>query len=234
MSIPSINISMINLPKEITDLEELNSNDVHIKIISQSIIFDYETEETFKKIAYHSKTKKKVVLIVIDQTDSYPESLTRYNDQINHKQMLINTCNMYPNVLMLFVSSTDLKLNNVHPNIHFFYFPEFNGWYWSLYKDVQLDHNVPVFKKFLSLNKRGDVWRQFLYKLFYNDDLLKDSYFTYHCEFDNGIDLNHKSLWNENVEFLDDWVNDYYPTMCNKPWPANSFVQLENDHLFGH
>lgn len=154
--------------------------------------------------------------------------ITIYNDSVTQK--LIELCNLYPNrVHVHIISINPLNLENAHPNIHFTHFPEFHGSYYPVYEDTKIKFG-PVNKKFLSLNKRGDVWRQLLYKKFWKDNLLKDSYFSYLCERDNYDHLFHEPTWNKNREYLDNWCPQYMRDLAG-PWPQQKFIEIPDDKL---
>ena len=111
----------------------------------------------------------------------------------------------------------------------YYYFPEYHAIYWPLYKSkTPLDQEIN--KHFLCLNKRGDPWRQVLYKKFWQDKLLDKSYFSYLCEDDNYGTLFHEPTWEANREWADtDFIPRFMPEL-EGPWPAK-FIELANDSL---
>lgn len=64
-------------------------------------------------------------------------------------------------------------------NLLYIYYPEYQGIYWPIYKDQVPLKPRPIKKHFLSLNKRADPYRQMLYYMFYENNWLDKSYFTY-------------------------------------------------------
>jgi hypothetical protein len=195
-------------------------------------------------------THPRVLIFYEDQFFDGLESLSDSLRQTNDKYVIISHCldqvsgfqyyNKLPTisdlsiefkdrVLFIILSVHDLKLTGLDPTVRYFYFPEYHAVYWSLYKDYNSDYKV-VNKKFLSLNKRGDIWRQLLYKKFYVDRLLDESYFSYLCESTNYGLLYHDETWNTNKEWLDDWINTYHQSL-NGEWPTKKYYELENDIL---
>lgn len=111
----------------------------------------------------------------------------------------------------------------------YYYFPEYHAIYWPLYKDMT-PIQQEITHTFLSLNKRGDPWRQLLYKKFWQDNLLDKSYFSYLCEDANYGTLFHKPTWEANCNWADtDFIPRFMPEL-EGPWPS-SFCELENDQL---
>lgn len=113
--------------------------------------------------------------------------------------------------------------------VDYYFFPEYHAIYWPLYKSMT-PIQQEITHTFLSLNKRGDPWRQLLYKKFWQDKLLEKSYFSYLCEDDNYGTLFHKPTWEANKHWADtDFIPRFMPEL-EGPWP-DSFCELENDQL---
>jgi len=111
----------------------------------------------------------------------------------------------------------------------YYYFPEYHAIYWPLYKS-KTPIQQEITHTFLSLNKRGDPWRQLLYKKFWQDGLLNKSYFSYLCEDDNYGTLFHNPTWHANCEWADtDFIPRFMPELSG-PWPSE-FCVLDNDSL---
>ena len=173
-----------------------------------------------------AKTKldngEKIVLV----SEPADDVITIYNDDVTTK--LIKLCNKYPDqVLVVIVSINDLKLEDKHPQIKYYHFFEFHGSYYEMYKGIDWTPQR-LTKKFLSLNKRGDIWRQLLYKKFWKQGLLEDNYFSYLCERGNYDTLFDEETWEKNREFLDRWCLGYMPNLVG-PWPEQKFIEIEND-----
>jgi len=112
----------------------------------------------------------------------------------------------------------------------YYYFPEYHAIYWPLYAS-KIPSNLKITHHFLSLNKRGDPWRQILYKKFHDDNLLEKSHFSYLCEDRNYGTLFHKPTWYDNKHWADtDFIPRYMPEL-EGPWPNNKFIELEDDPL---
>jgi len=111
----------------------------------------------------------------------------------------------------------------------YYYFPEYHAIYWPLYAS-KTPLRSEITHTFLSLNKRGDPWRQLLYKKFWKDNLLDKSYFSYLCEDEVYGTLFHNPTWHTYAEWADtDFIPRFMPELAG-PWPDN-FCELENDQL---
>jgi hypothetical protein len=190
----------------------------------------------------------RVLIFYEEQFFNELESLTQSLRQTDNKYVIISQCldqvsgfryyeklpmisdlsiEFKNRVLFIIVSVHDLKLTGLGPTVQYFYFPEYHAVYWNLYKNYNSEYKT-VNKKFLSLNKRGDIWRQLLYKKFYVDRLLDESYFSYLCESTNYGLLYHNETWEANREWLDDWIDNYHQPLNGK-WPPKKYHELEND-----
>ena len=115
-------------------------------------------------------------------------------------------------------------------DIHHYFFPEYHAIYWPLYQDQTLSNSHSINKYFLSLNKRGDPWRQILYKKFWKDNLLDSSHFSYLCEDEAYGTLFHEPTWELNRKWADeDFIPKFMPELQG-PWP-NKFRELDHDVL---
>lgn len=111
----------------------------------------------------------------------------------------------------------------------YYYFPEYHAIYWPLYESKTPIHSK-ITHTFLSLNKRGDPWRQLLYKKFWKDGLLDKSYFSYLCEDANYGTLFDLATWDANIKWADtDFIPRFMPEL-EGPWPSE-FRILDNDTL---
>jgi len=111
----------------------------------------------------------------------------------------------------------------------YYYFPEYHAIYWPLYES-KTPIQQEITRTFLSLNKRGDPWRQLLYKKFWQDQLLDKSYFSYLCEDSNYGTLYHIPTWEANKHWADtDFIPRFMPELSGD-WP-DDFCTLENDTL---
>ena len=132
-------------------------------------------------------------------------------------------------VLIVVISVNKFELSNL---IHYYFFPEYHAVYWPLYKDMKPTYRLnDVTHKYLCLNKRGDPWRQVLYKKFWKQDLLKHSHFSYLCEDDNFGTLFHEPTWKANCKWADeDFIPRFMPSL-EGAWPEDKFLELPNDTL---
>ena len=132
-------------------------------------------------------------------------------------------------VLIVVISVNKLDLNNL---IHYYFFPEYHAVYWPLYKSMTPTYRLnDVTHKYLCLNKRGDPWRQVLYKKFWKQDLLKHSHFSYLCEDDNYGTLFHEPTWENNRKWADeDFIPRFMPSL-EGAWPDEKFLELPDDSL---
>ena len=132
-------------------------------------------------------------------------------------------------VLIVVISVNKLELNNL---IHYYFFPEYHAVYWPLYKSMTPTYRLnDVTHKYLCLNKRGDPWRQVLYKKFWKQDLLKHSHFSYLCEDDNYGTLFHEPTWENNRKWADeDFIPRFMPSL-EGAWPEPKFLELPDDSL---
>lgn len=128
-------------------------------------------------------------------------------------------------IFVISVNKLDLS-----KNIHYYFYPEYHAIYWPLYKSMTPIRPKTVDKLFLSLNKRGDPWRQVMYKKFWRDGLLDKSYFSYLCEDDNYGTLFHEPTWEANRKWADeDFIPRFMPELEGS-WP-DKFLELDNDSL---
>lgn len=118
------------------------------------------------------------------------------------------------------------------PEVDYYFFPEYHAIYWPLYKDMTPTYRLnDVTHKYLCLNKRGDPWRQVLYKKFWMDGLINYSHFSYLCEDDNYGTLFHEPTWEANCKWADeDFIPRFMPDLAG-PWPEPKFRELPNDSL---
>ena len=130
-------------------------------------------------------------------------------------------------VLIVVISVNKFELSDL---IHYYFFPEYHAVYWPLYKDMTPTYRLnDVTHKYLCLNKRGDPWRQLLYKKFWKQDLLKHSHFSYLCEDDNFGTLFHEPTWEANCTWADeDFIPQFMPDL-EGAWPEDKFLELPND-----
>jgi len=130
-------------------------------------------------------------------------------------------------VLIVVISVNKFELSDL---IHYYFFPEYHAVYWPLYKDMTPTYRLnDVTHKYLCLNKRGDPWRQLLYKKFWKQDLLKHSHFSYLCEDDNFGTLFHEPTWEANCTWADeDFIPRFMPDL-EGAWPEDKFLELPND-----
>lgn len=130
-------------------------------------------------------------------------------------------------VLIVVISVNKFELSDL---IHYYFFPEYHAVYWPLYKDMTPTYRLnDVTHKYLCLNKRGDPWRQLLYKKFWKQDLLKHSHFSYLCEDDNFGTLFHEPTWEANCTWADeDFIPRFMPSL-EGAWPEDKFLELPND-----
>ena len=132
-------------------------------------------------------------------------------------------------VVIFVISVNKLVLNDL---IYYYFFPEYHAIYWPLYKDMTPTYRLnDVTHKYLCLNKRGDPWRQVLYKKFWMDGLIDHSHFSYLCEDDNYGTLFHEPTWEANCKWADkDFIPRFMPSL-EGPWPEPKFRELPNDLL---
>lgn len=132
-----------------------------------------------------------------------------------------------PDTHIIYISNLDIGSNLPKcQNFLFIPFIEYHGIYWELYKDHEpADHNK-VTKRFLSLNKRADIFRQLLYYKFYHRGWIADNIFSYLCEdrldgkrFDQDSFVYIQSL----IAALDNIEHDSGPC-CG--------IQIEKDELY--
>ena len=130
-------------------------------------------------------------------------------------------------VLIVVISVNKFELSDL---IHYYFFPEYHAVYWPLYKDMTPTYRLnDVTHKYLCLNKRGDPWRQLLYKKFWKQDLLEHSHFSYLCEDDNFGTLFHEPTWEANCKWADkDFIPRFMPSL-EGAWPEDKFLELPND-----
>lgn len=132
-----------------------------------------------------------------------------------------------PDTFMIYISNLDIEEHL--PKIqNFLYIPfiEYHGKYWNLYKDYEPSEPSKVSKRFLSLNKRGDIYRQMLYHKFHDRDWIKDNIFSYLCEDQidgKKFDRNTFDALQASIELLTHVENKSAPC-CG--------VQIDDDKLY--
>ena len=132
-------------------------------------------------------------------------------------------------VLIVVISVNKFELSDL---IDYYFFPEYHAVYWPLYKSMTPTYRLnSVTHKYLCLNKRGDPWRQLLYKKFWKQDLLEHSHFSYLCEDDNYGTLFHEPTWENNRKWADeDFIPRFMPSL-EGAWPEPKSLELPDDSL---
>ena len=144
-----------------------------------------------------------------------------------HKIPLLNqVAQQNTHLKFVIISVNEFELCNEVVRHHF---PEYHAVYWPLYQSVTPSEQE-ITRLFLSLNKRGDPWRQVLYKKFWRDNLLEKSYFSYLCEDRNYGSLYHVPTWEDNRHWADtDFIPRFMPELTGS-WPEK-FRTLDDDIL---
>lgn len=131
-----------------------------------------------------------------------------------------------PNIHLIYISMYKYPLPLNLQNFHFIYFPEWHGIYWDYYKDVEPANTNKIEMKFLSLNKRADVYRQLLYYKFKYENWIDHNIFSYLCEDSLFENLNSCTSF-ENVDKI---IKYRFPNI-NLPTPNEKSVSIKNDYL---
>lgn len=215
---------------KITNLSTLNKKIVYTT--EQEFFDNMDQDLNSIKEFLDQDSNNKVFLMIFDHYNYTPQGIVNYKDTI--EQDLINFCFQYPNRIDIhFLTVVELEYDNLHPQIHYWYFPEFHAYYWELFRDVELDLDKDITKKFVCLNKRGDPWRQGLYKKFFYEGMILDNYFSFLCERDNGEDLFHIPTFRENQKFLDEeYFVQYFPELAESDWAPSMFYEIHDDPNF--
>ena len=177
-------------------------------------------EEFFGRLEELASTSIPTTLIshCLDQVSGF-----QHHDKI---KLLNQLAQERKHLAFVIISVNEFELCN---EVSYYYFPEYHAIYWPLYQSKTPLHSE-ITHLFLSLNKRGDPWRQLLYKKFWCDNLLEKSYFSYLCEDDNYGTLYHQPTWEANKHWADtDFIPGFMPELGG-PWPTD-FCTLENDTL---
>jgi len=188
--------------------------------LKKSNVICLPEEEFFNQLEKLADTSTPTTLIshCMDQVSGF--------QHYNKIKLLNQLANERKHLTFIVISVNQLDLCQ---EVVYYYFPEYHAIYWPLYKDMT-PIQQEITHTFLSLNKRGDPWRQLLYKKFWQDGLLNKSYFSYLCEDDNYGTLFHNPTWHANCEWADtDFIPRFMPELSG-PWPDN-FCELENDQL---
>jgi len=178
-------------------------------------------EEFFDKLETITDTDKPTTLIshCMDQVSGF-----QHYDKIKLLNQLAKECK---HLTFIIISVNQLDLCQ---EVIYYYFPEYHAIYWPLYES-KTPSNIKITHHFLSLNKRGDPWRQLLYKKFHNDELLDKSHFSYLCEDENYGTLYHKPTWYDNKHWADtDFIPKFMPELAGE-WPNKKFIELDDDPL---
>lgn len=183
-------------------------------------------EEFFSRLEELSATATPTTLIshCMDQVSGF-----QHYDKI---ELLNKLAEQRPHLTFVIISVNQLDLCK---EVVYYYFPEYHAIYWPLYESRTPLHSK-ITHTFLSLNKRGDPWRQLLYKKFWKDDLLDKSYFSYLCEDTTGSGfgdhgtLYHMPTWEANRKWADeDFIPKFMPEL-DGPWP-DKCIELDSDSL---
>lgn len=113
------------------------------------------------------------------------------------------------------------------PNILYRYFPEYHAYYYPIYSNIVVNDSV-LTKKFLCLNKRVDLTRWILYKKFYTDNLIEQSFFSFLGEDQLFGSLESLNAVNRAEEIFDTLLN-LYPEFSRLITPTLPFLKLSND-----
>ena len=136
--------------------------------------------------------------------------------------------NTQKNTQLIYIHNDEHPMLHGIKNIHFLYFPEYFAYYYPLYASAKIEA-AKLEKKFLCINKRSSVHRQITYRGFYNDDLLKDSYFSYLGQSGYLGEINDTNS-NDIIKVkAHTWVAEHWPEAARWTDPAESFVYLD-DH----
>ena len=178
-------------------------------------------EEFFAQLEEISDTTTPTTLIshCMDQVHGF-----LYHDKI---KLLNQLAKERQHLTFIIISVNQLDLCQ---EVVYYYFPEYHAIYWPLYAS-KTPSNLKITHHFLSLNKRGDPWRQILYKKFHNDNLLEKSHFSYLCEDNNYGSLYHEPTWYNNKHWADEYfIPKHMPELAGV-WPNKKFIKLEDDPL---
>ena len=180
-------------------------------------------QEFFERLEDLADTQEPTTIIshCMDQVSGF-----QHYDKI---KLLNQIAKQQKHLTFIVISVNKLDLCN---EVVYYYFPEYHAIYWPLYKSKTPTYRLnDVTHKYLCLNKRGDPWRQVLYKKFWKDDLLKHSHFSYLCEDDNYGTLFHEPTWEANRKWADeDFIPRFMPELAG-PWPEDKFIELPDDSL---
>lgn len=113
------------------------------------------------------------------------------------------------------------------PNILYRYFPEYHAYYYPIYSNILVDDSV-LTKKFLCLNKRVDVTRLILYKKFYTDNLIEQSFFSFLGEDHLNGNLESINAVNQAEEIFNNLLK-LYPEFTRLITPTDPFVKINSD-----
>lgn len=153
------------------DLLDTLSNDSTIHSGTESEIF-----ENLENIIARSDGKKTLLI-----AHCHDEVIMSYGLR-RHINNLKNILAQNPTIHIILITMYPYKDLPSIDNFMHIYMPEWQGIYWDLYSGLEPTDGLCINKKFLSLNKRADPYRQALYYLFYSHDWLNNNIFSYLCE----------------------------------------------------
>lgn len=142
---------------------------------------------------------------------------------------------------LIFIHCDDYpELSNVK-NIHLIPYPEYYAFYYPLYSDFKLTSGT-IDKKFLCLNKRGNLFRQLLYKGFVNHNIIEHSFFSYLGENVFKVDKQRvadgvmfdEDLYNEIESTIESEVSLLWPEVMHWVEPPKKFIEIDNDISLSH
>lgn len=209
----------MNLPL-FDKLESLTQDSDHIIIVENELNIFNE----YNQIRSLLNSNNKISVIVHCRDQAMP-----HKDIFNKIDQVFYDLDYHKNYNFVLISAFPYHWNidfSKNKRFLYVYYPEYNGIYWDIYKDVKPLSSRKLNKHFLCLNKRAEFLRLLLYYEFYNKGWLDKSYFSYLGENYLGGELfckeSHNYYKNEISKF-----NQYKHLKI----PSQSFIQINQDQL---
>lgn len=165
--------------------------------------------------------------IIIHCRDAVHPYFPEYDNAINH---LVEISQSFPDLEIHYFSVNYYPILQNFSNINYCWLPEYHGYYWPLYQDTEISVPLVLSKKFLCLNKRVNFTRWILYKKFYTDHLLDDSYFSFLGEDRLFGNLKSESAV-ESAEAVFQEYGPLFPEVWRLKTPDHKFLRIDNDVL---
>lgn len=187
------------------------------------LINEWNLHNNFESVRWRLEQVDEIQMIV-EATDAVHPYFEHYRDSLLYLQQYFK--NRPTSQLIYYSVNYYTELDNIS-NVLYRHFPEYHAYYYPLYSNIQINDSK-LTKKFLCLNKRANITRLILYKKFYTDNLIEQSFFSFLGE--DHLFGNLESI--ETVDWAEQIFNELlnlYPEFNKLCTPKLPFIRLDND-----